>query len=127
NRRWARENGFDDISHGHRMGARKIAEMLEWCDDAGVGMATIYLLSTENMSRDTAELELLYEIITDVVDELSAPGRNWRVCIVGSLGLLPDDRAERLRTASERTVGRTGTQVNIAVGYGGRQEICYAV
>ncbi|WP_200172445.1 isoprenyl transferase [Tomitella cavernea] len=127
NRRWARENGFDDISHGHRMGARKIAEMLGWCDSAGVEMATIYLLSTENLNRDPAELEVLFEIITDVVDELSGPERNWRVCIVGALELLPDDQAKRLRAASERTEGCTGTQVNIAVGYGGRQEICYAV
>ena len=52
NRRWARENGFEDISHGHRMGARKIAEMLGWCDAAGIEMATIYLLSTENLNRD---------------------------------------------------------------------------
>ncbi len=127
NRRWARENGFEDISHGHRMGARKIAEMLGWCDAAGIEMATIYLLSTENLNRDPAELEVLLEIITDVVDELSAPQRNWRVCIVGALELLPRERADRLRAASERTEGRTGTQVNIAVGYGGRQEICYAV
>lgn len=127
NRRWARENGFDDIAHGHRMGARKIAEMLGWCDDSGIEMATIYLLSTDNLNRDPAELETLFEIITDVVDELSGPDRNWRVCLVGSLELLPDERASRMRAASDRTEGRTGTQVNIAVGYGGRQEICYAV
>ncbi|WP_024794467.1 isoprenyl transferase [Tomitella biformata] len=127
NRRWARENGFDDIAHGHRMGARKIAELLRWCDAAGIEMATIYLLSTENLRRDPQELETLLEIITDVVDELSSPDENWRVTIVGALELLPADRADRLRAASERTVGRTGCQVNVAVGYGGRQEICYAV
>ncbi|WP_430331483.1 isoprenyl transferase [Rhodococcus sp. ACT016] len=127
NRRWARENGFTDVSHGHRMGARKIAELLSWCDAAGIEMATIYLLSTENLRREPEELDTLLEIITEVVEEISAPGKNWSVKIVGTLDLLPEDQARRLRDAAEGTRGRTGTHVNVAVGYGGRQEIADAV
>jgi len=127
NRRWARENGFTDVSHGHRMGARKIAELLSWCDAAGIEMATIYLLSTENLRREPEELDTLLEIITEVVEEISAPGKNWSVKIVGTLDLLPEDQARRLREAAEGTRGRTGTHVNVAVGYGGRQEIADAV
>jgi len=127
NRRWARENGFTDVSHGHRMGARKIAELLRWCDAAGIEMATIYLLSTENLRRDPEELDTLLEIITEVVEEISGPGKNWSVKIVGTLDLLPEDQARRLREAAEGTRGRTGTHVNVAVGYGGRQEIADAV
>ncbi|MBP1160178.1 short-chain Z-isoprenyl diphosphate synthase [Rhodococcus sp. PvR044] len=127
NRRWARENGFTDVSHGHRMGALKIAEMLGWCDQAGIEMATIYLLSTENLRREPEELDTLLEIITDVVEEISGPGQNWSVKIVGTLDLLPEEQARRLREAAERTAGRTGTHVNVAVGYGGRQEIADAV
>ena len=127
NRRWARENGFTDVSHGHRMGARKIAELLSWCDAAGIEMATIYLLSTENLRREPEELDTLLEIITEVVEEISGPGKNWSVKIVGTLDLLPEDQARRLRHAAEGTRGRTGTHVNVAVGYGGRQEIADAV
>lgn len=127
NRRWARENGFADVSHGHRMGARKIAELLRWCDAAGIEMATIYLLSTENLRREPEELDTLLEIITEVVEEISGPGKNWSVKIVGTLDLLPEDQARRLRDAAEGTRGRTGTHVNVAVGYGGRQEIADAV
>ncbi|QBJ97667.1 isoprenyl transferase [Rhodococcus sp. ABRD24] len=127
NRRWARENGFTDVSHGHRMGARKIAELLRWCDAAGIEMATIYLLSTENLRREPEELDTLLDIITDVVEEISAPGQNWSVKIVGTLDLLPEDQARRLREAAAGTRGRTGTHVNVAVGYGGRQEIADAV
>lgn len=127
NRRWARENGFTDVTHGHRVGARKIAELVQWCDEAGVEMVTVYLLSTENLSRDASELDVLLEIITDVVDELSAPEKDWRVKIVGALELLPETNAARLRAASDRTRECGGTQVNVAVGYGGRQEITYAV
>ncbi len=49
NRRWARDAGYDDVSYGYRMGAAKIAEMLRWCQEAGIEMATVYLLSTENL------------------------------------------------------------------------------
>lgn len=127
NRRWARENGFTDVSHGHRMGALKIAELLTWCDLAGIDMATIYLLSTENLRRDPEEIDSLLEIITDVVEEISGPSMNWSVKIVGTLDLLPAESARRLQEAAASTVGRSGTHVNVAVGYGGRQEITDAV
>ncbi|MEN0136974.1 MAG: isoprenyl transferase [Rhodococcus sp. (in: high G+C Gram-positive bacteria)] len=127
NRRWARENGFEDVSHGHRMGALKISEMLGWCDAAGIEMATIYLLSTENLRRDPEELDTLLEIITDVVEEISGPDKNWSVKIVGALDLLPAEQSRRLRDAAAGTEGRTGTHVNVAIGYGGRQEIADAV
>jgi len=127
NRRWAREAGFADVNHGHRVGAQKIAELLGWCDAAGVEVVTLYLLSTDNLRRAAAELDPLLEIITDVVDELSGPQANWQLRIVGSLQALPEVTAARLREAVERTGGRPGAEVNIAVGYGGRQEIVDAV
>ena len=126
NRRWAREAGFTDVAHGHRAGAVKIAEMLGWCDDLGVDVATIYLLSTENLGRDAEELDELLQIIADVVDEITGPGKNWEVRIVGRLEVLPDWLAERLRHAEQVSRGRPGVKVNVAVGYGGRQEIADA-
>ncbi len=127
NRRWAREAGFADVSHGHRVGAKKIGEMVRWCDDVDVDLVTVYLLSTENLGRDDAELQLLYDIIGDVVDELALPETNCRVRLVGHLDLLPKHFAERLRDTVCKTVDNTGVAVNIAVGYGGRQEIVDAV
>lgn len=137
NRRWARDAGYDDVSYGYRMGAAKIAEMLRWCADAGIEMATVYLLSTENLQRDPAELAALIEIITDVVEEICAPANHWTVRTVGDLELLGEEPARRLREAVESTVStvrtadpeRAGSRlhVNVAVGYGGRQEIVDAV
>ena len=127
NRRWAREAGFEDVSAGHRVGAARIAEMLGWCSELGIETVTIYLLSTENLQRASDELDALMEIVPDIVDEISAPDGDWRVRIVGTLDELPDDFAQRLRTASARTDDRTGMNVNVAVGYGGRQEIVDAV
>jgi short-chain Z-isoprenyl diphosphate synthase len=130
NRRWARDAGYDDVSYGYRMGAVKIAEMLRWCQEAGIEMATVYLLSTENLQREPDELAALIEIITDVVEEICAPANRWSVRTVGDLELLGEEPARRLRdavegTASTRSSG--GFHVNVAVGYGGRQEIADAV
>ncbi|MEO6792695.1 MAG: (2Z,6E)-farnesyl diphosphate synthase [Mycobacterium sp.] len=132
NRRWARDAGYDDVSYGYRMGAAKIAEMLRWCADAGIEMATVYLLSAENLQRDPGELGALIEIITDVVEEICAPANSWSVRTVGDLELVGEEPARRLRDAVESTAGNADSgrpqfHVNVAVGYGGRQEIVDAV
>ena len=127
NRRWAREAGFVDVNDGHRVGAAKIADLLAWCEEEGVQVVTLFLLSTDNLSRPADELDPLLEIIADVVDELAGPAAPWRVRIVGALDLLPHGIAHRLAAAAERTVGRRGLELNVAVGYGGRQEIADAV
>ncbi|WP_197376683.1 (2Z,6E)-farnesyl diphosphate synthase [Mycolicibacterium baixiangningiae] len=130
NRRWARDAGHDDVSYGYRMGAAKIAEMLRWCQAAGIEMATVYLLSTENLQRDAAELAELIDIITGVVEEICAPVNRWSVRTVGDLALLGEEPARRLRDAVESTQTETTAgclHVNVAVAYGGRQEIVDAV
>ncbi|WP_433871406.1 isoprenyl transferase [Saccharopolyspora sp. CA-218241] len=126
NRRWAKEAGLE-AAYGHRAGARKIAEMLGWCEQANVEVVTLWLLSTDNLSRSSDELKALLEIISGVVDELTGPAKPWRVRIVGALDLLPTETAARLSAAALRTEGRGGMQVNVAVGYGGRREIADAV
>lgn len=127
NRRWAREAGFTDVSHGHLVGAGKIADLLHWCHDARVEVVTLWLLGTDNLKRAPEELQTLLEIIADVVEQLAEPHNSWRIKVVGALDLLPAETASRLATAGLRTQSRTGMQVNIAVGYGGRQEIADAV
>jgi short-chain Z-isoprenyl diphosphate synthase len=127
NRRWARAAGFEDVSEGHLAGAQRIANLLEWCDEVGVEHVTIWLLSTDNLSRPDDELKPLLNIITSVVDELAADTKPWRVTVVGALDLLPQPVASALKAAAERTEGRRGLMVNVAVGYGGRREITDAV
>lgn len=127
NRRWAREAGFEDVSHGHRVGAKKIEEFVGWCAEQRIDLVTIYLLSTENLGREQEELNLLFTIIGDVVDELAHSRHNVKLRMVGHLELLPNEMAARLRHDEEVTAGNDGITVNIAVGYGGRQEIVDAV
>jgi short-chain Z-isoprenyl diphosphate synthase len=127
NRRWARDAGLVDVNDGHRAGAAKIADLLDWCEEAGVEVVTLFLLSTDNLNRPDDELVPLLQIIADVVDELSGPAARWRLRVVGALDLLPTELADRLSAAAGRTVGRPGLELNVAVGYGGRQEIADAV
>ena len=128
NRRWARDAGFDDVSYGYRKGAAKIAEMLRWCQAAGIELTTVYLLSTENLQRDPDELSALIDIITDVVEEICDPANRWSVRTVGDLELIGEEPARRLRDAVSSTDNNGGSfHVNVAVGYGGRQEIVDAV
>ena len=140
NRRWAKSMGFG-AAQGHKRGADKIEEFLGWAEQMGVQVVTLWLLSTDNLSRDPAELSPLLDIIAHAVDELAETGR-WSLRLVGAVDLLPEPLAERLRAAVAKSrpevaeagegVGKAAgedrrMQVNIAVGYGGRQEIADAV
>nr|WP_278249565.1 isoprenyl transferase [Nocardioides sp. IC4_145] len=125
NRRWARAVGRD-TAHGHRAGAANIEPLLGWCDEVGIEVVTLWLLSTDNLNRPAAELAPLLEIIEDAVDSLAAQQR-WRLHPVGALDLLPARTAERLKAAAESTREVEGMLVNVAVGYGGRREIADAV
>ncbi|MGI8668086.1 MAG: isoprenyl transferase [Jatrophihabitans sp.] len=127
NRRWARAAGMDDVNHGHLAGANHIDNLLAWCAEAGVEHVTLWLLSTDNLHRDQAELGPLLQIITDVADGLSAAGQPWQLNVVGALDTLPAETAAALKTAVERALGKQGMTVNLAVGYGGRREIADAV
>ncbi|MCK0112277.1 isoprenyl transferase [Ornithinimicrobium sp. F0845] len=125
NRRWARQRGAD-TAHGHRAGADNIAPLLDWCEEAGVEVVTLWLLSTDNLRRDAREVEPLLRIIQDVVTQL-AQARHWRINLVGAAHLLPEETVQVLRAAVERTADVEGMVVNAAIGYGGRQEIADAV
>ena len=125
NRRWARSAGLADVSSGHQAGADKIFEVLQWCRQMGVEVVTLWLLSTDNLTRPAAELEPLLRIIEDTVRGLVA--QNWHVNPMGALDLLPAGTAQVLKDAAEATSAQTGLLVNVAVCYGGRREIADAV
>ena len=125
NRRWARAIGAGP-SHGHQRGADKIPEFLGWCEEVGVEVVTLWMLSPDNLSRPEEELGPLIEIIEEAVESLAATGR-WRVHPVGALDLLPEATAHRLKLVEDATRDVSGLHVNVAIGYGGRREIADAV
>jgi short-chain Z-isoprenyl diphosphate synthase len=127
NRRWARQRFLETAAHGHRAGAAKFREFLIWCDDLGIAVATLYLLSTDNLTgRPSDELEELFQIIADLADDLSH-FRDWRIQHVGSDDGLPKHLVATLKAAEKRTKDNTGLHINLAVGYGGRREIADAM
>lgn len=125
NRRWARQLG-ESTATGHRRGADRIADLLAWGEEVGVEVVTLWMLSTDNLSRDPEELDALLGIIEDAVRELAAT-RRWRLQAVGSLDLLPEHTRATLRDAQSATADVQGLHVNVAIGYGGRKEIADAV
>lgn len=136
NRRWAMQRQLERSSVGHRAGAQKVPEFLSWCEDTGVGVVTLYLLSNDNVTnREDDELNELFDIIAALATEL-AKRPNWRVQHVGSSEHLPASLTHALEQAgqswAERHPSATSDEapslhINLAVGYGGRGEIAAAV
>lgn len=125
NRRWAADQGSTS-AHGHRVGGEKIAEFLGWCEELGIEVVTLWLLSTDNLARDKGELDSLLRIIKETVQDL-AETKRWRINPVGALNLLPDEVADALRQVQTETQYVPGIIVNVAIGYGGRREVVDAV
>lgn len=125
NRRWAKAFGSSP-AEGHKAGATKVLEFLGWADEVNTEVVTLWMLSTDNLLRDKAEIDELLAIITASVDQIARTGK-YRVKIVGATDLLPSEPAQQLLRAAESTDGNLGMQVNIAVGYGGRHELVDAV
>lgn len=128
NRRWARMNApGEPLVVGYRAGAAKLLDFVEWCDEAGIQVVTLWVLSTDNLARAAeAELAPLLGVIEQLVDDLATRG-TWRVRAVGALDLLPSECADRLQSSAARTADAEGMQVNVAVSYGGRHELRDAV
>ncbi|WP_431047913.1 isoprenyl transferase [Streptomyces sp. P1-3] len=127
NRRWARGAGLEDPREGYRVGGAKAVEFLGWCADSRIEHVTLFMLSDDNLHRPAEQLGPLIEVIEETVGNISQPGHQWEVEIIGSLDLLPGSTAASLKSAAQQTSGRGGLKVDVAVGYGGRREIVDAV
>jgi short-chain Z-isoprenyl diphosphate synthase len=131
NRRYARERGMSDPTAGHAAGARKIEELLDWCWDLQLPYVTIWLLSTENLDRTSAEVSGLLRIIEGTVTRIAhhpkAVERGLQVTAVGALDLLPAETRRVLKEAEEATADHDRFFLQVAVGYGGRREISDAL
>lgn len=126
NRRWAKD-ARKGLEHGYRAGAAKVDEFLDWCDELGVGTVTFWVLSTDNLQRPQAELDSILDAVESLVARIAATGR-WHVRLIGNLQLLPGSSAERLQQAAAASPEDADLmQVNVCVGYGGRQELTDAM
>lgn len=124
NRRWAKQNPDRNDPYGHKRGGGKIVELLGWCEETRVEVVTLWMLSTDNFKRTPEEIDTLINVISEIVDDLSARNR-WNIKAVGALDLLPESLATKLSNLPQCPESKL--QVNVAIGYGGRREIVDAV
>jgi tritrans,polycis-undecaprenyl-diphosphate synthase [geranylgeranyl-diphosphate specific] len=129
NRRYAKQLGIDTAS-GHRAGADKTEEMLDWAHELGIKHITLYTFSTENFSRKQEEVSHLFALFKEkfaaVMKDERVKKYKIRLQMVGDRSRLPDDLREVVGAAEEATRNNTGFFLNIALAYGGRNEIVLA-
>ena len=130
-RRYAREAGLSSLVEGYRRGAEKTEELLAWCAELGIPTVTLWWLSTENLARQPDEVGDVLRVIEEKMAEWLEGGLvrrlDMRVRPIGLLDLLPAGTLTALRAAEAATRDNTRMHLNVAVGYGGRQEIVDAV
>ncbi len=130
NRRFAKEKKLKDTAEGHKKGADKLDEVLKWCQELGIRVITIWVLSTENLSRNSQEVEKLLKVIEDKILDLTnnpmVHKNRVRIKAVGQLAILPSSTREAIKEAEEATRDYDSYFLNIAIGYSGRQEIADA-
>jgi tritrans,polycis-undecaprenyl-diphosphate synthase [geranylgeranyl-diphosphate specific] len=130
NRRFARDLGIDP-NVGHEKGGDKLKEVLQWCLDVGVKILTVYAFSTENLKRSKEEVDHLMSLFEENFRRIGEDERvhehGIRVRVLGQRDLLPKDVREAIEYAEEMTKGYDNYFYNIAIAYGGREEIITAI
>jgi len=134
NRRWAKLRGLPSWE-GHRAGAKKLEEFLNWCLEIGIPQISIYTLSTENLDRPKEELKHLFKILEEYVDGLLNDKKKFsllekyevRVRFVGELNRLPKKLIKLMGKLMEKTAKYQKRVLNFLVAYGGKSEIVNAV
>jgi tritrans,polycis-undecaprenyl-diphosphate synthase [geranylgeranyl-diphosphate specific] len=129
NRRYARALGINTMD-GHRAGAEKTEEILNWARELGIRYITLYTFSTENFSRDDEEVGHLFSLFKEkflhVITDERVHKYRIRVQMVGDRSLLPPDLLSAVSAAEEATKHYSDFYLNIALAYGGRNEIVLA-
>jgi tritrans,polycis-undecaprenyl-diphosphate synthase [geranylgeranyl-diphosphate specific] len=119
-----------DTAGGHRAGADKTEEMLDWAHELGIRHITLYTFSTENFSRSKDEVQHLFDLFKEKLHAVMQDDRvktyRIRIQIVGDRTLLPDDLRNAVDAAEASTRDHDGFCLNIAMAYGGRNEIVLA-
>jgi len=130
NRRFANEFGLKPDA-GHILGRDKLEEVLEWCFEIGIKNLTVYAFSTENFQRSNQEVKTLMELCKNELDKASKDSRihknQVRVRVLGHLESLPGDIARSAKNIMEQTKKYNKHSLNIALAYGGREEIIQAI
>ena len=128
NGRWATRRGLPRAM-GHRAGVESLREIVKTCSSIGVQYLTVYAFSTENWKRPVAEVNILMDILVEYLKKeiLELHDNNVRVRAIGRINELPVKAGEALREAEQHTKDNKGLTLNLALNYGGREELVEAV
>ena len=128
NGRWAKKRALPRKA-GHKAGVKALQKVIEACKNKGVQMCSFYAFSTENWKRPQDEIDAIFALVEKfVAEELDKyAGEGYRVMFMGDLSVLPDSTRNAIHTIMEKSKGNEGMIVNVALNYGGRQEIVNAV
>lgn len=128
NRRWAKAQG-KSASYGHKEGAKTLEKIVRYANKIGLEYITVYAFSTENWKRAEEEVKALMMLLQNYLDEYSkrADTENIRVKILGDISALSEGMQKSILKCMERTKDNTGVTFNIALNYGGRDEIIKAI
>ena len=128
NGRWAKNKGLPRLA-GHNAGMKAMKKIVDHSDKLGIRYLTVYAFSTENWKRSIAEVSGIFKLLVAYVnsDLKGLIENNVRVTVLGDYTTLPDDAVKSLEKTLESTKDNTGLQFNIALNYGGRDELKKAV
>lgn len=128
NRRWAKQRG-KIASFGHKEGAKTLEKIVRYANKIGIEHITVYAFSTENWKRSEEEVGALMMLFQSYLDDYAkrADSENIKVKIIGNKNALPERMQKSIKKCMERTENNTGITFNIALNYGGRDELLYAI
>lgn len=127
NRRWAKEQN-KPVSFGHKEGAKTLEKIVRYANKIGLEYITVYAFSTENWKRAEEEVKTLMMLLQNYLEDYTkrADTENIKVKILGDISALSVGMQKSIQNCMERTKNNTGITFNIALNYGGRDEIIKA-
>ncbi len=131
NRRYAEQILGEEANKGHMMGELKVEEMLDWCLSLNISYVTVFAFSTENFNREQSEIDFLMDLceasLYKMADTPKVHESKVRIRVLGDHSTLPQRVLDAIDYADEKTSMYTNMTFNVAIAYGGRQEILTAV
>jgi short-chain Z-isoprenyl diphosphate synthase len=130
NRRWAAREGLSEVGAGHRQGAEKALELVDWCAELGIGEVTLWALSMENLDRDPAEVGTIADVAAEALSALMGGQRASKVPVrlrvIGRQDVLPERLRDAVRESALLSHPDGAIDVTIALAYSGRDELVQA-
>ena len=128
NRRWAKKRNLP-IKMGHKTGAESLRKIVDYSIKLGIEYLTVYAFSTENWKRSADEVNDLMSLLREYLDKIEKDNedKNVKIKILGDINRLDSDIREKIIKLEDKTRENTGLVFNIALNYGGRDEIIHAV